>query len=375
MNVVPQKKVMTFNRHMGDFEFHASYTELEFLNEEEKSMLGSVNLTSVSVKGVAAALEKHTPKGESKGIKAFFRMDENGILNLEKVESVFEKPDEKPEEEQSTFAKIGSKISSFFGSSKEDENKDSKVEEGDKSEEQESDKMDKEKSEQEDPKAKEGEKTEEKPAGKADEEKQQAEGPTVHPKTSVSTLVLLILLGLKADGRGLFLTGGLQGLIFQAPFLYHLLHLFLSMPHHEADDKGRHDPVQDVGDNLDRCCLILPTEESPHQDEEAIRLIVAAHGGIPNIYVLPGPLGSWTPCAENIQLLELVHGCREEAGRDTHEQYSRNPHEPVHFQTLCSLEETAPDKPCQDQGADDRQGQGTEILNVGDDAHEEHDGL
>ena len=49
------------------------------------SVLGSVNLTTVSVKGVAAALEKHTPKGESKGIKAYFRMDENGILNLEKV--------------------------------------------------------------------------------------------------------------------------------------------------------------------------------------------------------------------------------------------------------------------------------------------------
>lgn len=49
------------------------------------SMLGSLNLTSVSVKGVAAALDKHTPKGETKGIKAFFRMDENGILNLEKV--------------------------------------------------------------------------------------------------------------------------------------------------------------------------------------------------------------------------------------------------------------------------------------------------
>lgn len=53
------------------------------------SMLGSVNLTSVSVKGVAAALEKHTPKGESKGIKAFFRMDENGILNLEKVHYMY----------------------------------------------------------------------------------------------------------------------------------------------------------------------------------------------------------------------------------------------------------------------------------------------
>ena len=48
-------------------------------------MLGSVNLTSVEVKGVAAALDKHSPKGESKGIKAYFRMDENGLLNLEKV--------------------------------------------------------------------------------------------------------------------------------------------------------------------------------------------------------------------------------------------------------------------------------------------------
>lgn len=54
------------------------------------SMLGSVNLTTVSVKGVAAALEKHTPKGESKGIKAYFRMDENGMLNLEKVRYMYD---------------------------------------------------------------------------------------------------------------------------------------------------------------------------------------------------------------------------------------------------------------------------------------------
>ena len=54
-----------------------------------RSMLGSVNLTSVTVKGVAAALEKHSPKGESKGIKAYFRMDENGILNLEKVRFLY----------------------------------------------------------------------------------------------------------------------------------------------------------------------------------------------------------------------------------------------------------------------------------------------
>ena len=54
-------------------------------------MLGSVNLTTVEVKGVAAALDKHTPKGESKGVKAFFRIDENGLLNLEKVWFLFAK--------------------------------------------------------------------------------------------------------------------------------------------------------------------------------------------------------------------------------------------------------------------------------------------
>lgn len=36
MNVFPQKKVMTFNRHQGDFKFHAGYTDLDFLNEEEQ---------------------------------------------------------------------------------------------------------------------------------------------------------------------------------------------------------------------------------------------------------------------------------------------------------------------------------------------------
>ena len=36
MNVLPQKKVMTFNRHTDDFNFHASYTDLDFLSEDEQ---------------------------------------------------------------------------------------------------------------------------------------------------------------------------------------------------------------------------------------------------------------------------------------------------------------------------------------------------
>lgn len=36
MNVFPQKKVMTFNRFSEDFKFHACYTDLEFMSDEEQ---------------------------------------------------------------------------------------------------------------------------------------------------------------------------------------------------------------------------------------------------------------------------------------------------------------------------------------------------
>lgn len=48
-------------------------------------MFGLVNLMIVSVKGVVVVLEKYIFKGEFKGIKVYFRMDENGMLNFEKV--------------------------------------------------------------------------------------------------------------------------------------------------------------------------------------------------------------------------------------------------------------------------------------------------
>ena len=49
---------------------------------------------------------KHTDEDdEPKGIKAHFRMDGGGLLFLDKVEAVFERPpeEEKPQEEKSTF--------------------------------------------------------------------------------------------------------------------------------------------------------------------------------------------------------------------------------------------------------------------------------
>lgn len=37
------------------------------------------------LKGVETAFKKHAEKADSKGVKAHFRMDENGILHLDRV--------------------------------------------------------------------------------------------------------------------------------------------------------------------------------------------------------------------------------------------------------------------------------------------------
>ncbi len=67
--------------------------------------IGSLNLTEVDVKGVAAALDKHSgePNVESKGVKAHFALDDSGLLSVTAVESVFERTitvEEQEEEER-----------------------------------------------------------------------------------------------------------------------------------------------------------------------------------------------------------------------------------------------------------------------------------
>ena len=48
--------------------------------------LGSLNISRISLKGVESAISKNMDeKTEYKGVKAHFKMDENGILNLDEV--------------------------------------------------------------------------------------------------------------------------------------------------------------------------------------------------------------------------------------------------------------------------------------------------
>uniref|UniRef100_A0A8C4UE75 Hypoxia up-regulated protein 1 n=1 Tax=Falco tinnunculus TaxID=100819 RepID=A0A8C4UE75_FALTI len=110
----PQRKVITFNRYTDDFEFYVNYGDLSFLTQDDMQIFGSLNLTTVRLKGVGDSFKKHSDY-ESRGIKAHFNMDESGVLSLDRVESVFETLVEDKLEEESTLTKLGNTISSLFG--------------------------------------------------------------------------------------------------------------------------------------------------------------------------------------------------------------------------------------------------------------------
>uniref|UniRef100_A0A8C7UPR3 Hypoxia up-regulated protein 1 n=1 Tax=Oncorhynchus mykiss TaxID=8022 RepID=A0A8C7UPR3_ONCMY len=79
----PQSKVFTFN-HTDDFAFNINYGDLSFLGQEDLSVFGSLNLTTVQLSGVGSSFQKHTD-AEYKGINASFNMNESGVLLLDRV--------------------------------------------------------------------------------------------------------------------------------------------------------------------------------------------------------------------------------------------------------------------------------------------------
>ncbi|ELT93277.1 hypothetical protein CAPTEDRAFT_179511 [Capitella teleta] len=127
MNPYPQKKVMTFNKHTQDFKFAVTYGDLDFMTSEEIATFGNKKLFDFSLNGIGDAYTKNIEKAESKGVKAHFKVDESGLLTLDRVESIFERtitPEEQEAEEkaanESTLSKIGNTISNLFGSSEEE---------------------------------------------------------------------------------------------------------------------------------------------------------------------------------------------------------------------------------------------------------------
>lgn len=122
MNVYPQKKVITFNKHKQDFDFTVNYADLDYLGAGEVANVGALNISKVQLTNVGKLMEEKVKEGvESKGIKAHFALDDSGIFSLVNVELLLEKSAEGIEEEaEGTFSKLGSTISKLFSGEKED---------------------------------------------------------------------------------------------------------------------------------------------------------------------------------------------------------------------------------------------------------------
>ncbi|XP_065307451.1 hypoxia up-regulated protein 1 isoform X2 [Dermacentor albipictus] len=132
-NLYPQKKVMTFSRYTSDFDFDINYGDLSFLSNNELGNFGSLNISKVSLTGVAEAIQKHAVDAEPKGIKAHFRLDESGLLHLDSAEATFEKIMEEvvPPAEESTLSRLGSTLGKLFSGSSDEPTKEESGQEAD----------------------------------------------------------------------------------------------------------------------------------------------------------------------------------------------------------------------------------------------------
>jgi len=114
MNPYPQRKIITFNKHQQDFNFTVGYAELSQLDENEVKCLGPLSLSVIKLKGVKDAYYKYQEQEnvDIKGIKAYFAMDDSGLLVLQNIKLVVEKTISG--EEEFTLSKIGNTISNLF---------------------------------------------------------------------------------------------------------------------------------------------------------------------------------------------------------------------------------------------------------------------
>jgi len=81
---------MTFNKQDSDFKFNVSYGDTSIFSAELKRYLDLGSLKQIDLSGVGTANDNNkdaTPKG----VKAYFNMDDSGVLTLDKVEAHFEK--------------------------------------------------------------------------------------------------------------------------------------------------------------------------------------------------------------------------------------------------------------------------------------------
>ena len=125
MNTFPIKKAMTFNRMAEDFSFLVKYSNLDFLSDTERNLFDKTHLLNVAISGVRDAHDKNMKEENvtDKGVKAHFRLNENGMLEILAIDSHFEKKvleEVNKKEEKSTIERLSESISSFFSSKNDD---------------------------------------------------------------------------------------------------------------------------------------------------------------------------------------------------------------------------------------------------------------
>jgi hypothetical protein len=111
------------NKYDFDFSFLVKYGDLNNFNPTTLNIIESSDLFRVNVQGVKDAFEKYKDR-VSKGLRIHFNNDDSSVLNIDKIDISFEEKEEEvgPVDDESTLSKIGSKISSFFGSNTNAEN-------------------------------------------------------------------------------------------------------------------------------------------------------------------------------------------------------------------------------------------------------------
>lgn len=125
----PQKKVITFNKNTEDFSFDVTYGDLEHLSKEEIANIGPLQMMKIKLNQVASVINANTAENiEPKGIKAHFVLDDSGLFTLSGVEFVADK-NVTDQDEESSFAKLGSTITKLFSSSGDNEEKKKEPEE------------------------------------------------------------------------------------------------------------------------------------------------------------------------------------------------------------------------------------------------------
>lgn len=119
----PQKKVITFNKNTEDFAFDVIYGDLEHLSAEEIKSIGSLQMMKIKLSEVANIISANTAENiEAKGIKAHFILDDSGLFTMPSVEFVADK-NVTEQDEESSFAKLGSTITKLFSSGGDGEEK------------------------------------------------------------------------------------------------------------------------------------------------------------------------------------------------------------------------------------------------------------